>query len=74
VQLGIMDHIDANGRPVGEQCEERLRLTELYGAFAGTPEQALAYLRQQQELAGIGYVAGDLAFGDARRGGPAPDG
>ena len=30
MQLGIMDHIDANGSPVGEQYEERLRLTELY--------------------------------------------
>jgi alkanesulfonate monooxygenase SsuD/methylene tetrahydromethanopterin reductase-like flavin-dependent oxidoreductase (luciferase family) len=34
------------------------------GAFAGTPDEALAYLRQQQELAGIDYVAVDLAFGD----------
>jgi alkanesulfonate monooxygenase SsuD/methylene tetrahydromethanopterin reductase-like flavin-dependent oxidoreductase (luciferase family) len=34
------------------------------GAFAGTPQDALAYLRRQAELAGIGYVAVDLAFGD----------
>jgi alkanesulfonate monooxygenase SsuD/methylene tetrahydromethanopterin reductase-like flavin-dependent oxidoreductase (luciferase family) len=30
VQLGIMDHIDADGRPTGQQYEDRLRLTELY--------------------------------------------
>jgi alkanesulfonate monooxygenase SsuD/methylene tetrahydromethanopterin reductase-like flavin-dependent oxidoreductase (luciferase family) len=30
VQLGIVDHIDFNGRPAVEQFEERLRLTELY--------------------------------------------
>jgi alkanesulfonate monooxygenase SsuD/methylene tetrahydromethanopterin reductase-like flavin-dependent oxidoreductase (luciferase family) len=30
VQLGVMDHIDTNGRPTGEQYEDRLRLTELY--------------------------------------------
>lgn len=30
MRLGIMDHIDANGRAPGEQYEDRLRLTELY--------------------------------------------
>jgi alkanesulfonate monooxygenase SsuD/methylene tetrahydromethanopterin reductase-like flavin-dependent oxidoreductase (luciferase family) len=33
VQLGIMDHIDANGLRPGEQYEQRLRLTELYDAL-----------------------------------------
>ncbi|MQA98268.1 MAG: LLM class flavin-dependent oxidoreductase [Streptosporangiales bacterium] len=30
VRLGIMDHIDADGRATAEQYEDRLRLTELY--------------------------------------------
>ncbi|GAB2997521.1 LLM class flavin-dependent oxidoreductase [Amycolatopsis acidiphila] len=30
MRLGVMDHIDANGRPTAEQYEDRLRLTELY--------------------------------------------
>jgi alkanesulfonate monooxygenase SsuD/methylene tetrahydromethanopterin reductase-like flavin-dependent oxidoreductase (luciferase family) len=34
------------------------------GAFAGTPDEALVYLRDQAERAGIDYVAVDLAFGD----------
>lgn len=34
------------------------------GAFAGTPDEALVYLRAQGERAGIDYVAVDLAFGD----------
>jgi alkanesulfonate monooxygenase SsuD/methylene tetrahydromethanopterin reductase-like flavin-dependent oxidoreductase (luciferase family) len=37
------------------------------GAFAGTPDQALAYLRNQADRAGIDYVAVDLAFGDITR-------
>ena len=34
------------------------------GAFAGTPDEAVAYLRGQAEAAGIDYVAVDPAFGD----------
>lgn len=30
MKFGVFDHIDANGMPLGEQYEQRLRFTELY--------------------------------------------
>ncbi len=30
MKFGVFDHIDANGMPLGEQYEQRLRFIELY--------------------------------------------
>lgn len=58
VKAGLTSPFEARtGRTFAEWHGKR-------GAFAGTPDEALAYLRSQAEEAGVTYVAVDPCFGD----------